>query len=73
MNLSAYAKRDADAQKRILEAVGILSRRFGLGEHALTVQAKEPAVKAMLQREQIAAVLEDLVTATEPKSKKATA
>ena len=69
MDVSSFAKRDADAQKRLLAAVAVLSLRFGLGEQSLTVQAKDPLVKAMIQREKLADVLEALVVATEPKAK----
>ena len=69
MDVSSFAKRDAVAQQRLLAAVTVLSERFGLGEQSLTVQAKEPAIKAMIQREKLADVLEALVIATEPKPK----
>ena len=69
MDVSSFAKRDAIAQQRLLTAVTVLSERFGLGEQSLAVQAKEPAIKAMLQREKLADVLEALVIATEPKPK----
>ena len=73
MDVSSFAKRDADAQKRLLAAVAVLSVRFGLGEQSLSVQAKEPLVKAMIQREKLADVLDALVIATEPKPKKGAA
>ena len=73
MDVSSFAKRDADAQKRLLAAVAVLSERFGLGEQSLSVQAKEPLVKAMIQREKLADVLDALVIATEPKPKKGAA
>lgn len=73
MDVSSFAKRDADAQKRLLAAVAVLSERFGLGEQSLSVQAKEPLVKAMIQREKLADVLDALAIATEPKPKKGAA
>ena len=73
MDVSSFAKRDADAQKRLLAAVAVLSERFGLGEQSLSVQAKEPLVRAMIQREKLADVLDALVIATEPKPKKGAA
>lgn len=69
MDVSSFAKRDAIAQQRLLTAVTVLSERFGLGEQSLTVQAKDPLVKAMIQREKLADMLETLVVATEPKPK----
>lgn len=69
MDVSSFAKRDADAQRRLLAAVAVLSERFGLGEQSLAVQAKDPLVKAMIQREKLADVLDALVIATEPKPK----
>lgn len=73
MDVSSFAKRDADAQRRLLAAVTVLSERFGLGEQSLSVQAKEPLVRAMIQREKLADVLDALVIATEPKPKKGAA
>lgn len=69
MDVSSFAKRDADAQRRLLTAVTKLSERFNMGEQSLAVQAKDPLVKAMVQREKLADVLEALVVATEPKPK----
>lgn len=69
MDVSSFARRDADAQRRMLAAVAVLSERFGLGEQSLSVQAKEPLVRAMIQREKLADMLEALIAATEPKSK----
>ena len=73
MDVSSFAKRDADAHKRLLASVTVLSLRFGLGEQSLAVQAKDPLVKAMAQREKLADMLEALVIATEPKPKKGAA
>lgn len=73
MDVSSFAKRDADAQRRLLAAVAVLSERFGLSEQSLSVQAKEPLVRAMIQREKLADLLDALVIATEPKPKKGAA
>lgn len=67
MDVSSYAQRNAVAQNRLLAAVAVLSERFGLSEQSLDVQAKDPVIRAMIQRERIADMLDALVIATEPK------
>ncbi len=67
MRVTIRAARDQSAQTRILAAATTLARRFGLSPELLQniqVQRGDPAVRAMLEREAIADLLETLVDAT---------
>lgn len=79
MHPGARGARDQIAQDRIVQAARQLAGRFGCDQEAgalVTVQAHDPLVRAMLQRERVADLLEALVVATatpqkaeEPESK----
>jgi len=72
MHPGARGARDQVAQDRIVQAAKVLAARFGCHEQSaalVTVQAHDPLVRAMLQRERVADLLEALVTATEPNAK----
>jgi hypothetical protein len=68
MRVTIRAARDQGAQIRILAAASTLAERFGLSQELLQniqVQRGDPAVRAMLEREAIADLLETLVDVTE--------
>jgi hypothetical protein len=68
MRVTIRAARDQSAQTRILAAATTLAERFGLSPELLQniqVQRGDPAVRAMLERESIADLLETLVDVTE--------
>jgi len=67
MHIGARAARDQVAQERAIAALAVLAERHGIDAPDLTVQARDPLVRAMMQRERIADALEALVAATEPK------
>lgn len=73
MRTSILAARDETAQKRITAAAGTLADRFDLAEcvtRLAAAQSRDAAVEAMQQREVIADLLEALITATEPKTRR---
>lgn len=68
MRTTIRAARDHSAQSRILAAATTLAERFGLSSELLQniqVQRGDPAVRAMLEREAIADLLDTLVDVTE--------
>jgi len=73
MNTTIKAQRDMAAQQRLVAAAKALAERFeqitpqvqALEE----VSAKDPAMRALFEREALAGVLEALVASTEPKAK----
>jgi hypothetical protein len=63
MHILILSKRNAEAQIRMIAAANRLARYFGLPAdlvQALTVQEKDPQVRAMRERESVTALLETL-------------
>lgn len=69
MDKGVLGARNQRAQARIIAAASILAERFGLGEQSLVVQQRDPAVKALLERERVADLLEALVAAVPAKKR----
>ncbi len=73
MNLAIRAARDEVAQQRLLTAATELAGRFEnaglpvLVARLQSAQARDPDIRAMQQRENLADILEALVAATAPK------
>lgn len=66
MHQAQLAKKDMDAQKRIITAAELLAERFGLKTVVRARQTqKAPRLVAMHQRQEIADLLEELVAETE--------
>lgn len=71
MHILQLSKRNDDAQKRILAAAEKLASSSGLDKSfvdGLTSQEKDPAVRAMVEREGVASLLEALLEAKAAKS-----
>lgn len=71
MKLSMLASRDDAATKQIVAATEKLVAHFGLSEDVLTnvqTQRGTPPVRAMMQREAVASLLEAVVAALPPKA-----
>lgn len=68
MELGQRARRDAIALKSTIDAVAVLERRFGVPFDAATASrnSSDPMVRALFQREAVAAFLVDLAAATAP-------
>lgn len=68
MRLATRAARDDVAQKRIVTAIEVLTERFDLDAELMQgrMRRSDAATRAMLQREQIADLLEAVIEATEP-------
>ena len=71
MQLGILAARDARAQEQIIETAEALAKRFGLKARIAHVPGRDPLVKAMKQREQVAELLTELVKALEAADKAA--
>jgi hypothetical protein len=61
MRLSNLAARDDRAQKRMMDAADQLAKIKGLDAPDFRIQARDPAVRAMRQREAVADFLEALL------------
>jgi hypothetical protein len=72
MEISILAARDAIAQARIIAAAEALAKRYDLAQNVVAVpgNVRDPKVRAMQQREQLADLLEAVV-AVAPKRRKA--
>ncbi len=71
MDKGSLGARDQRAQERMVRTATTLAERFGVvmpSTLLAAVQAKDPAVKAMFQREAVADLLERLVDATAMKT-----
>lgn len=71
MRLAILAARDERAQMRMMAAAQVLAQRFGLDAQAadLTVPKRDAQAAAVLQREKMAELLEQVVAVTEVKAK----
>lgn len=67
MDPGIRAARDQVAQETMTRVLAVLAERFEFAMPDLRVQARDPQVRAMLQRERLAAALVDLEEATAPK------
>lgn len=74
MRAGILAARAAEALSRSVAAADVLGKRFGVPEASDALKAaghRDQAVSAMVQQEAVAALLEALVGATEPKVEEA--
>lgn len=71
MDTGIRAARDQVAQETMTRVLAVLAERFEIAMPDLRVQARDPQVRAMLQRERLAAALVDLEEATKPAPKAA--